>query len=649
MTVVADGRRVAASRRSAALPSGRRFAAAAVAACAAVVAVVHDPSVLAAEPKRVALVIAALAATALAPGAGARRRVPPAWWAAAAFLALSALSATYGVPSGLLDLAAWLGAGALAVALARAGAARARRAAILSATAIGGATSLWAIVDASRGLGGFALHAGQGNPNTLGLVACVALPLTVDAALSRRARWPPRLIFGAVAVAEVATLFLAHSRTALVAAAAATAWLGVSRALERVPRLGGVVRALAAAGAAALVGLALLARLVASGPVDAAARSRSPDLGGAQAAGKPPLDHDGVGKPLLDHDGVGKPPLDRTRVEDVSAGQSLAGRRWIWARAVEATRDVAPLGAGLGDFSRPWLEAQGRVLASLPRSVAAQRFVHAGHAHDELLQVAVESGPLAALALAAAIALSFFAHARARWTGGGAALLAVALAMLADMPLRSPPIAVLVALVIAAERRPLEPAGERRRAAGSALPRMAPVATLAAAACLSGLLFVATRSWIGGRIRASADTLEPLERLAALSRSRRIDPGSADAAAELGFAELAAGRPTQALAALRDAERLGADVATIVATGEAHRALGDAPLAVAAYARALALAPGSVRALSGFARASRAAGAFDDAERAARAAVALAPGSAAARDLLDDVLRSRFDAEADDR
>src|SRR5262249_7070819 len=75
---------------------------------------------------------------------------------------------------------------------------------------------------------------------------------------------------------------------------------------------------------------------------------------------------------------------------DVPAEVSLAGRMWIAKVTLHAAMEAGPLGEGLGRFGHAFADAQGGELRSLPRAVAARRFVNATTAHDDFLQAAVE-------------------------------------------------------------------------------------------------------------------------------------------------------------------------------------------------------------------------------------------------------------------
>jgi hypothetical protein len=530
---------------------------------AAVAALAYDPAAPAADPKRVVLLAAALVALAvlLAERRAARPPAPAALWLG--FVGWSAVTAAWGLPAGRGDLGAWVGASGLLVASLALPVRTARRAAGLAAALTGAGAAGAALVAAAAGARGFGLHGLQGNPNWLGLLLALSLPLTAGLATELRAARRRRawLVVGAGAL-EAAGLVVARSRVAWVAAGAAALVLVAARHRR-------------ATLAAAALALALGATTL--GPAGAA----------APAAPAP-------------------------------AALSLRGRVWIWRVTLAATPPHLAAGAGLGRFAHVFLPAQGRALAPLPPRAAARRYVNATTAHDDWLQVVLESGLPALLLLGLAVGLGL-ARAAGRWPAGAAALAAVAVGAVGDSPLRQPAPVILLALTLAAVRDPAPAATPPARVRGAMLLA---VMLLGATALL---LATAVRTWVVQRWLTAADR-DPLARLDRLERAAALDPGSGEAALALGLARLAAGDPRAALPELERSERLLADMGTPVAIGNAWLTLGDLARATAAYRRALAAHPGSFRARLSLAEALRRRGQLDAAAAELAVARTLYPG-----------------------
>ena len=257
------------------------------------------------------------------------------------FVALSALSlAWHGTPGGR-DLATSVGAGALLAAACLRPRHEIAACARLVAVLVGGGAALGAVAQALAGARGLAIHGGQGNPNWLGLLLAVSLPLSVSFALRR----PRRPIALASVLLQLSALVLAQSRTAWIALAAA----GVVTLVAH-PAASRTGRWLAIGGAMVL--LAAVASMVHAG-----------------------------------------------------AASSLAGRAWIWRLAARAAMDSFPFGAGVGAFPALFLEQQGQALAALPAGEAARRFVNATTAHSDWLETAVETGLPGVIALGGALAV----------------------------------------------------------------------------------------------------------------------------------------------------------------------------------------------------------------------------------------------------
>lgn len=555
-----------------------------LAGAATLAALVYDPRAEASEPKRaLGLLLATLGVSAWLAWPVRCRSADWAERAALAFLALTALSWSFGLPAGARDLGTFfaaLGAGLLARQLGPLGG---RRAARLAALGIGGFSAVFTLAAGIQGASGMSLHGGQGNPNWLGLLLAMTLPLSIDAALaagrtagSSRA---VRALAWAVCTLQLAALYLSHSRVAWFA-------LSVSSALPLLFFARARVRRGAAFVPLALAALGVLVALALRAPSDV--------------------------------------PLD----------QALSGRVWIWQHSARAARDALPFGAGLGRFAHAYLDAQGQALAQLAPGQAARRFVNATTAHDEYLQAALESGPIAALLLGAALILAARAHALRRWPGAAAALAVCALSSLADSPLRQPAIAILAGLLLGVNRG--APLRSPRR----------PLATLLALATL-GLLALLTRDalrgWLGTRERTLAFDGDPQARARRLSKSARLDPTSGESALALGLARLDSGDARGARDVLERADVLFADTATRVALGRAELVLSRESSAERAFERALAWNFGSFRARLGLAQTLFRQGRLDDAEREAMTARALLPGDPRGRELLDAIREAKMD------
>jgi tetratricopeptide (TPR) repeat protein len=544
--------------------AGRAFAVAIAAA-----ALCFDPGAHAADPKRAAILLVVVVALA-AWRRGSIATLPPGAAWLFMFVALSALSlAWHGTPGGR-DLATTAGAGALLAAACLRPRDESAASARLVAVLVGGGAALWAVAQAVGGARGLGIHGGQGNPNWLGLLLAVSLPLSVSFARQRppRSGRPRRSLALASVLLQLVALVLAQSRTAWIALAAA----GVVTLIAH-PAASRTGRGLAIGGAVVL--LAAVAAMVHAG-----------------------------------------------------AASSLAGRAWIWRHAARAALDSLPFGAGAGAFPALFLERQGQALALLPAGEAARRFVNATTAHCDWLETAVETGLPGVLALGGGLAVAI----RACWRGGAlaevATLVSVTVAATADSPMRQPAVLVLVVLAVASAPRPAPAPAPVAPAASPAQPLRA-LGLLAAA----GLLPLAVSTWLGARLASDARDADPQRRAALLSRAADVDRRSGEIAFALGLAELERGAPQAAIADLTRSRPLLPQVATDVALGNALLAAGDPAAAAAAYRRALALHPGSFRAHTNLVVALRRLGQDDEADQHLRIARRLLPGHPALQEL----------------
>jgi tetratricopeptide (TPR) repeat protein len=523
---------------------------------AAIALLAWDPAVPAADPKRALLLVVAAAALAWTPprardrsAAGAVVEIPA---AAAAFLALAVLAAcslAWGNGGGWRDLTTLGGAAVLSIAASLRPRAEVAAMARATASVLGGGAALWVLLEALTGARGLALHGGQGNPNWLGLVLAVTLPLSLSALVSARRGSRGEQVLALLVLPQIPALLLAQSRTAWVALAAA----GVVTLVDtRTPlrRNASVALALTLAiGAAATV-------VVAHG-----------------------------------------------------AARSLDGRIWIWRLAARAAADALPFGDGLGAFPHRFLDLQGEALAGLPTAEAARRFVNATTAHNDWLEITVETGLPGLALLASAIIAGIVACRRAGARAEAASLIAFGVAALADSPLRQP--AVLAPVVLALASAP------RTEPITFASPRTVVALGLAAAAAL---LPIAGTTWLGARAASQARDADPERKIALLARAAEVDPRSGEIAFAAGVAHLERSEPAAAVAELERSRALLPQIATDVAIGNAHLMAGDADAAATAYRRALRRDPGSFRAHTNLAVALRRLGRDDDAELHLRAA-----------------------------
>jgi tetratricopeptide (TPR) repeat protein len=556
-------------------------------ACAALV---YEPSALAAEPKRVCGLLLTTVALSLAIARASNPQpCRPGLRFGLGFIALSAFSLAWGLPGGAREL------GTLYLALGGAVLTRGlapevgRRVAQSAALVIGGVAAAWVLGAAALGGEAMRLHAGQGNPNWLGLLLAMTLPLSLGAWRAQhdlRARVSARLALAASLV-QIPALYCSHSRVAWLAAAAALSWWGAASGSARRRRF----------SSSSTVALALGMLGVFFGVSALFAK------------------------------------------QDVPAAVALSGRLWIWRHSAHAAFAALPFGAGLGRFAHSYLDAQGRALAELPVSEAARRFTNATSAHEEFLQVTLESGPIAALCLLLALGLSALEHARAGFRAGTAALIACLVAALGDSPLRQPAVTLLLGLVVGVGALRSAPSGPPALPAGAG-GRLALVALLSGAAFLT---YDSTRAWFGSRERSRALEHEPMERLTGLARSARLDPASGETWLELGLLRLRLGDAAVARAQLERAAALLADTATRTALGIAELSLRHPELATQAFERALDWSPGSFRARLGLAEAHFRARRLHAAEREAGLARKLMPGDPRVRELLDAI----HEAEAD--
>lgn len=274
---------------------------------------------------------------------------------------------------------------------------------------------------------------------------------------------------------------------------------------------------------------------------------------------------------------------------DAPLGVALDGRAWIYRVGLGAAAGSLPLGAGPGRFASAYLDEQGRRLRDLPPRTAARRFLNATTAHNDWIEVAVESGAIGLALLAGVLGSALFVCARrdrrGGWRAGGAALVALGVCMTGDSPLLQPAIVAILALLLAAMPRTLR--------IGTAATRGLGAAVLLGAALL---LAPAVSTWLGERLLSSARRADPVERAVLLGRAARLDPRSGELALERGLDALLQEDAAAALPELLRSRGLLANVGTEVAIGNAELLLGQDAAAAESYRRALRLHPGSFRA-----------------------------------------------------
>ena len=249
--------------------------------------------------------------------------------------------------------------------------------------------ALTGAIAVAQHLGHRAVDGGHGNPNALGLVVVVCLPLALDtAALRWRAARSAGLTRGVQRALVMA--LAACAGFALVVSQSRTAWLAL-----------GVAAMVFSQGKWRILSIPLFV---------------------------------GLGAAAL-------------RGDLVRAG---AGRVHLAQVGLRAALDAAPLGGGLGAFPFAYLEAQSGVLAGETPVAAARLFLHAVTPHGDWLGLLVVGG---VLGMGLALACAWGAAARTRGRPAEAAtLLVVAIAALGDDALVLPAVTVCVALTVSACR-----------------------------------------------------------------------------------------------------------------------------------------------------------------------------------------------------
>ncbi|MSP62176.1 MAG: hypothetical protein EXR72_17955 [Myxococcales bacterium] len=319
--------------------------------------------------------------------------------------------------------------------------------------------------------------------------------------------------------------------------------------------------------------------------------------------------------------GVGLSWIVVSGAEHHSPGRALDGRTWIWRNSVAAAR--APWGVGLGQFAPAYLESQAKALATLWAPEAARRFVNATTAHNDWIQVTVESGWPALLLLLCAVAGAIRSCAARGFAAGAAALAAAAVCMTGDCPLRQPAPVIVIALLLAIsdENQPFP-------------HRRLPLSAVALAAC-APLLALSVSGFLAARLATRARNAAPDVGIALLARAARLDPRSGEIALWQGIANLDLHSGEAAMIALQRARLILTSVGSEVALGNCHMLLDDSNEAAASYGRALRFDPGSFRARVNLAAALTRLGRSGEAEEQLRLARTLWPHHPTLEDLSD--------------
>lgn len=363
----------------------------------AAAALAYDPSAPAAACKRtlfllLALALLARAASRLLTKARAAPGVSPALVALAGFVLFEGLSLSWSASPGYLTVGSHVAALALAWALSADTDARVIRQ--NTALFIGSGASLWCVGAFILGARGFDLHAGQGNPDWLGLLLALTLPFSVHAFANVKERHLRALALLSTGL-QVVALFLAHSRVAWLASVVGLAVWGATRARNKLRFLSGFALSL---------GLALTLVTLAE-----------------------------------------QQPLS----SDNPAAESFAGRVWLAETTLQAATNALPLGTGLGGFAAAYLDTQGTRLAKLSPDTAARTFVNATTAHGDFAEIVCETGPLGLLLFLVALVFAVRQALQSKDGVALACLVTAAITMLGDSPLHQPACVLVLFLCLA--------------------------------------------------------------------------------------------------------------------------------------------------------------------------------------------------------
>ncbi len=541
--------------------------------------VAYDPHTIAEHPKRALLLAASVLATGwwLTRRASRDRPASRLGWVWLAWCGYMASTLLWGGLGGVLDIALLVGAVAFGLSLSALGERTHQLWVRACAASVGTASAAIALVQYGTGSRGIELHGGHGNNNWLGLTLLVTLPITVDWAWASAARsataaaHPTRhrggWVLAIAAVAQVALISLARSRTALVGLVLGAVLVFVAQRSRR--RFEGVLRRIAFGW----VGLAIVA---------------SVSLGAVASSSAP------------------------------GSGPSLFGRAAIWASAADAAASRPFVGAGAGQAGHAIGEAQGSRLQAVSPVVAARHFENAQRAHSSYWDALLTSGVVGLALLAWVLASGLHAQLAARRYGGAVAVAGVVVACVGDSVLAQPAALVLTVLVASAPVVRLPTRAPDRRVA-----RAVQAAVWLACALL---MWPAATTWYAARQLVRARTQLPDAELRLLARAASLAPLAGRVRLQYGLALLRAERPELAERELASSWLLFSNVGTQIARGNAAVLSGKRMVAVARYRDALARHPGSLRARANLASVQLARGELSDARRHIDVARRLSPG-----------------------
>ncbi len=467
-------------------------------------------------------------------------------------------------------------------------------------------SSLFVLIQALRGARGIELHGGQGNPNWLGLVLALTLPLCLEFAFYLRKSGRLRLfaLMLTVCALQLPALWLSHSRVAWIALSIAffsafVLWLF---------RPGFLKKRLPAALAISIASICIFTLLYFN--------FKQPP-----APAEPPA------------------PREDTEAQvasDVPIQQAWQGRLWIWRISLLAAKDAFPFGHGLGDFSHAYLGAQGPELKLLPLRTASRRFENAQTAHSDWIESLASGGLPALMCLGASAALLFLAYARAQRPLAAAAVLCAALCAAGDSPLHQPAFSVLFGVLLGCAPS-LEPA----RSTHIRFPKLFFGIAFLLSVYLSARAF---RHYIATRLCTKAEQLAlPALSQPLIGKAASLDTQHGQAALLLGLWELDHGDPARAVSELQRSASLLANPGTPIALGNAFMALHQPERAITAYSQSLAWNPASFRAHLNLALALMDTRNYSEAEHHLSAARALFPGHPKLAQAAEYLRKARID------
>lgn len=309
--------------------------------------------------------------------------------------------------------------------------------------------------------------------------------------------------------------------------------------------------------------------------------------------------------------------------------QSLAAREWLFRCSYDVGFVHFPFGAGLGRFHEAFLGAQSARLAALPIALQESTYLNATTSHSDISQAWAETGLVGALLLVGfLLALILHAHRTSRAAFGTS--LALAAAVVLDMPLRQPTCVLVLALLVGSM-------GSARGAARATLsphvgaPHFAGV-IVAASALLLGL---SSRTWFAHHLVRNAE--DHADRVMAAPALLRIETWDPSVSFLLATQSLSLGDLEAADRYASRANTWRPDLGSFLLLGNISMARGNFERARIAFEHALAIHPASFRAHASLASAFAALGRRDPARDHAKRAVFLRPGSSKAREQLDAI------------